>query len=134
MIKDIEFPRVEGLSIAIVRKINELQAIEWYAYLLNTTNEILENILIASRGYGVVNDIQQNTSVLRHHIEKLEGKEYALIELIDPQIFHLNNEFWVSYFVNNKMFDKKFVFVPDIIIESNLTNIPILNEKGILHN
>jgi len=54
--------------------------------------------------------------------------------LIDASLFHLNNEYWVSYFVGNQIYDKKFIFVPESIIEQNLIHVPILNMQGVLHN
>ena len=53
--------------------------------------------------------------------------------MIDPEVFHLNNEYWVSYFIDNQVFDKKFIFVPDSIREENLILIDLLNLEGILH-
>jgi hypothetical protein len=55
------------------------------------------------------------------------------IELIDPSVFHLNNEYWISYFIGSQIYDKKFIFVPETIIEQNLVQIPQLGLKGILH-
>ena len=53
--------------------------------------------------------------------------------MITPDVFHLNNEYWVSYYIGNQIFDKKFIFVPDSIREENLILIENLNLKGILH-
>ena len=50
-----------------------------------------------------------------------------------PDVFHLNNEYWVSYFIGKQIFDKKFIFVPDSIIEKNIVTIPALGLEGILH-
>ncbi|MBY0425998.1 MAG: hypothetical protein K2Q22_10210 [Cytophagales bacterium] len=42
MIKDIEFPKVKGVSVAITRKINELNEPEWTVYLINKNDVDLE--------------------------------------------------------------------------------------------
>jgi len=59
---------------------------------------------------------------------------HALIEPIDPSVFHLTNEYWVSYFIDGRIFDKKFIFVPDTITEKNLTFITEIDTKGVLHD
>jgi len=74
------------------------------------------------------------TSVLRHVFEQVPAKSAVKVEPIDPAIFHITNEYWVSYYVGEKIFDKKFVFVPESIIAENLVDIALLNAKGILHN
>ena len=40
----------------------------------------------------------------------------------------------VSYYVGSKIFDKKFIFLPESIKDENLTYIKELNTKGILHS
>jgi hypothetical protein len=134
MKKDITFLPVEGVSIAIARNKNELDQFVWNVYLLNKNKFDIKDILISSKGYGILDGLEQQTSVLRHHISGLGAGEHILVEPIDPAIFHLNNEYWLSYFVNGQIFDKKFIFVPDSIIETNLIFIPDLNMEGILHN
>jgi hypothetical protein len=58
----------------------------------------------------------------------------VLIEPIDSAVFHLNNEYWVSYYIGSQIYDKKFVFVPDTICDENLTFIKILEREGVLHS
>ena len=90
--------------------------------------------MVTSKGYGQKNREEQKTSLLRHSIPYLEPEMHALVEPIDPSVFHLTNEYWVSYFINDQIFDKKFIFVPETITEKNLTFITELNAKGILHD
>jgi hypothetical protein len=134
MKKDIPFLPVQGISIAVTREKNELNEYSWNVYLLNKNDFELTNILVSSKGYGTKDGEPQQTSILRHHFAELGPGEHLLIEPIDPGIFHLNNEYWVSYFVNNQIFDKKFIFLTESIIENNLLFIPELNLEGILHN
>ena len=133
MKKDIEFNTVEGVSIAIAPSLDESGEQFWHVYLINNNNFPLDNVLVASKGYGVVDDVELKTSVLRHMFERVEPKSFVLVEPIDPAIFHINNEYWVSYYVANKIFDKKFVFVPDSITEDNLIDISLLQMQGVLH-
>lgn len=133
MKKDIPFLPVEGVSIAITRQVDELNNANWEVHLINHNNFLLHNILVASKGYGTKDGEQQHTSILRHHFPEMPAKSSVLIEPIDPSVFHLYNEYWLSYFVDTQIFDKKFIFVPDSIIEQNLVFIPMLNMEGVLH-
>ena len=44
----------------------------------------------------------------------------------------LSNEFLVTYYIDNVIYDKKYVFLPDSIQEKHFSSIPILNKKGVL--
>jgi hypothetical protein len=134
MKKDIAFLPVEGISIAIAREKNELNQDIWNVYILNRNDFVIMDVVIRSKGYGSGEGEQVLTSTLRHHIKGLDPHTHVLIEPIDPSVFHLYNEYWVSYFVENQIFDKKFIYVPDSIVEANLIYIPQLKTEGILHN
>ncbi len=134
MKKDIIFPTVEGISIAILKDDTDSTSPLWQVYLINTNNYDIANVTICSNGYGNNSEgIFQETSTLRYFIQSIAAQQYELIEPIDAGVFHLNNEYWVSYFVGDLMYDKRFVFVPDTIIEANFTTIPIIGKMGVLH-
>ncbi|MFN3403493.1 MAG: hypothetical protein ACK40G_05305 [Cytophagaceae bacterium] len=133
MKKDIPFLPVEGINIAITREKGVEQEYQWNVFLLNRNDFLIKDITIRSKGYGEKDGETQETSTLRHHFPLLEPGQNILIEPIDPSVFHLYNEYWISYFVNNQVFDKKFIFVPESIIEENLVFIPQLEKEGILH-
>jgi hypothetical protein len=134
MKKDIDFDPVEGVSVAIATQQNELGQPVWNVYLINNNSFELDNVLVTSKGYGVYEGEEIKTSVLRHMFEQVQAKSFVKIEPIDPAIFHINNEYWVSYYIGQKIFDKKFIFVPESIVESNLIDISMLNLRGVLHN
>lgn len=131
MINDIDFPEVKNVTIAVVKE-NLEEA--WKVYLINKNQYPIENTLVSSKGYGEKEGEKQKTSVLRHFLQTVPAKDTALIESIDPAVFHLNNEYWVSYYVGNKIYDKRFIFVPEAICEDNLTFIKELEREGILHS
>ena len=133
MKKDIHFHPVENVLVTVILENNDPIAPEWRVYLINRNKEKLENIMVTSKGYGTKEGTQQKTSTLRHAVPYLDAGGYALIEPIQPEVFHLNNEYWVSYYIAGQIFDKKFIFVPDTIKEENLVQIKELNKKGILH-
>lgn len=129
MKKDIDFSPVKDVHVVIAKEDDS-----WRAFLINRSKEKLENVMITSRGYGETKKEKQQTSTLRHMIPYVESGMYALIEPIDESVFHLNNEYWVSYYIDGQVYDKKFIFVPDTIIDENLTFIKELDMKGILHD
>ena len=134
MRKDIDIPQVKNVTVAIARQKDELNNTGWKVYLINQNRVDIENTLVTSKGYGQKNGEEQKTSVLRHFLETVEANGTALIESIQPEVFHLNNEYWVSYYIEGELFDKRFVFVPESISEKNLTFIKELEMEGILHS
>jgi hypothetical protein len=134
MIRDIKIPEVKNVTVAVVRRQSPGEAAEWQVFLINNNEVPLENTLVASKGYGLKDGEEQRTSVLRHFFHEIPAMGTALIEPIDPAIFHLNNEYWVSYYIGTTLFDKRFVFVPESICEENIRFIPELNMEGILHS
>jgi hypothetical protein len=133
MKEHINFEPVEGVAIAIAVEQNEVGEDIWNVFLLNNNPYYLDNVLVASKGYGMHEGKEVKTSVLRHMFEQVPPKSAVKIEPIDPAIFHITNEYWVSYYIGPKIYDKKYVFVPESIIVDNLVDISLLNAKGILH-
>jgi hypothetical protein len=134
MIKDIKLPEVKNVTLAVAKEKNNLLLDEWKVYIINGNDVPLENTLVASTGYGERNGENQKTSTLRHFLQTVPPNSAVLIEPIDSAVFHLNNEYWVSYYIGSQIYDKKFVFVPDTICDENLTFIKILEREGVLHS
>lgn len=134
MIKDIPVPHVKHVTVAVVREKNNLLQDAWKVYLLNRNTVALQNVLISSTGYGEQNGSEQKTSTLRHFLERADPESATLIEPIDESVFHLNNEYWLSYYIDGQLYDKRFVFLPGTICEDNLTPISELGTEGVLHS
>lgn len=132
MKKDIEFHPVTGVKLAIAREEVEGNT-EWGVYIINLNLIELKNLMVTSKGYGLINGEERKTSTLRHMIEELGAQSVAKIEPIDPKLFVLNNEFWVSYYILDQVFDKKFVFVEGSMDEGNVQLITELGLEGVLH-
>jgi hypothetical protein len=62
----------------------------------------------------------------------LEGQSFSTIEAIDEQVFGLTNEYWLSFYIGGQLYDKKFIFLPESIIDSNLIRIPLVNKPGVM--
>lgn len=134
MKKDIQFLPVSNVTVAIVRENEELPAL-WRVYIINNNDHDITSITISSNGYGKDsdgNDVQ--TSTLKYHIGALVPNKSEPIEIIDDSVFHLFNEYWVSYFVGNQIYDKRFIFVPGSIVDQFMIDIPLLGKKGIVHS
>lgn len=134
MKEELRGPKVENVAVAVVQSLNEEKEKVYNVYLLNLRDDIMEGIIITSKGYGQNANTGEKleTSMLRHCLEVLLPNEAAKIEPIMEQVFGLANEFWVSFYVDAVMYDKKFVFVPESISEANMKTIPILGEKGVM--
>ena len=127
-------PKVENVAVAVVPEKNEEGGTTHYVYLINFREDIMEGIIITSVGYGqnANSGEKVKTSTLRHCIEVMLPNEAAKIEPIMDEVFGLSNEYWVSFWADNVMYDKKFIFLPESIQEKNFTLIPQLNRKGLM--
>jgi hypothetical protein len=133
MKKDITIPQVENVTLAVVKEgLPGLE--EWKVYLINNNDFPIENTLVASHGYGEKEGESQKTSTLRHFLQTVPAKGNALVEPIDAGVFHLNNEYWVSYYIGSQIYDKRFIFVPETLREENLIYIKELDKHGVLHS
>ena len=138
MKQDIPFDPVEGVSVAVVPdpvattpEGNPL----WQVYLLNHNSFALENVIVNAYGYSQPTGGEVvRTSTLRYLFERVAPRTAVPIEPLDSGLFHLNNQYWVSYYHGTQIYDKKFIFVPDSIVPDNFTQIPLLNQMGVLHS
>jgi hypothetical protein len=132
MLKDIPQLTVENIIVAIVREPNDEGELIWNAYLVNLYDEEIRGVLVSSKGYGHYEGRDVKTSILRHLIGNIDPKDYAKIEPIMDNLFGLSNEFWVSFYKDSHMYDKKYIFLPETICEENMTVIPVLNKRGVM--
>lgn len=132
MIKDLPQNIVKDIAIAVALEKESAESKIWYVYLINLKKEPLENVLITSKGYGEKDGKSVKTSTLRHMFPVIESNSYKLIEPIDEQTFGLNNEYWLSYYIGKDIYDKKFIFLPESIVDVNFIRLPVLNKVGVM--
>jgi hypothetical protein len=132
MIKDIQPPIVENIAVAIVRELNNENETEWNVYVINLREEAIEGVLVSSNGYGTYNEEEVKTSTLRHFLDIIPANSFKKIEPIVESLFGINNEYWVSFFINNIMYDKKFIFLAETLKDEYFTTVPIINKKGVM--
>ncbi|HEX5002306.1 MAG TPA: hypothetical protein VFW78_07400 [Bacteroidia bacterium] len=136
MLKDLPKLNVEDVALAVVPDVapgerpNEHTV--WDVFLINLKKERIYGILVSSKGYGSLEGQPVRTSVLRHFIEELPPQEAALVEPIDRQVFGLNNEYWVSFYIDATIYDRKYLFLPESILEDNFSMIPVINKAGVM--
>lgn len=128
MKKDIEIPVVKDVHVAIIREWNEeFLDKDWNAYIINDRNTPIELTMVVSKGY----DGERKTSIMRHAIGDLESKSYKKIEVVQEDLLALDNEFFVTFYADNKLYEKKFVFPKNTVTENNLITIPLIEKDGI---
>lgn len=134
MKNDVQIPKVTNVFLAVVKEYNTtFRTDDWNVYIINNRPIDLEMVLIVSRGFNE----KDQTSTMRHKIEKLPANSFAKVELIQPELFKLNNEFKLSFFEDNQLKDKTFLFEKGSIKEDSLRLISLpksfgINKKGIL--
>lgn len=126
-------PTVENVGFAVVEETVENEKI-YNVYLLNMREDIMEGIIVTSTGYGenVNTGERVRTSTLRHCLEVLLPGEVAKIEPIMEEVFGLANEYWISFWVEDVMYDKKYVFLPETVSSAKMKLIPQLGLKGVM--
>ncbi|NNC83385.1 MAG: hypothetical protein HKN79_07395 [Flavobacteriales bacterium] len=129
---DIERPEVTEVGVAIIKEENEEGELVWNSYLINMKDHEIEGVLVSSKGYGEIKGEKRETSMLRHFLDEVPAKSHQKIERIIEEVFGLFNEYWVSFYDGGKMYDKKYIFVPEAISEENFIEIPFVKKKGVL--
>ncbi|OOQ60769.1 hypothetical protein [Mucilaginibacter pedocola] len=132
MLKDLPQNTVKDIGIAVALEGESIESKTWYVYLINLKDVALETVLVTSKGYGEKDGEQVKTSVLRHAFPEVAPKSFKLIEPIDEATFGLNNEYWLSYYIGNQIYDKKFIFLPESIIDANFIKLPVVNKPGVM--
>lgn len=134
MKEELKGPKVEDVGIAVIQEMGEDNTEVFNVYLINFKDDSIEGVLVSSRGYGrnVETEEAIKTSQLRHFLDIVPAKSYKRIEPIMEDVFGITNEYWLSFFFENKMYDKKFIFLPESISKDNLITIDVINKKGVL--
>lgn len=132
MKKDLPLNLVEDISVAVVLEAESPTAKVWNVYLVNEKDIAIQNVLVSSKGYGIKDGKDVKTTVLRHFIGDMKAHSSKKIEAIDPQVFGLTNEYWLSYYIDGTIYDKKYVFLPESIVDENLIKIPLVNKPGVM--
>ncbi|UQD55468.1 hypothetical protein [Flavobacterium sp. K5-23] len=133
MKKDIQIPEVENVFVAAVQEwSDDFMEKVWYAYLVNDSDFLIESVMVVSKAFGTIDGEMKKTSLLRHAFVEVPAVSVVKIEMIEKSVLTLNNEFSVSYFIGNKLYDKKFIFKANFNSESEIEEVPILFVDGVI--
>lgn len=129
MRKDIIIPEVKNVYVAAVKELHEeFKTEDWNAYIINDNLEPLEMVLLTVQGYNE----KQMTTHMRHTIRLLPAKGFAKIEFMQEDIFTLDNFYSVTYFLDNKMYERRFEFPANSIQEDNTVKVPVMGKDGVI--
>lgn len=129
MKKDVEIPIAKDVHVAIIYEWNdEFLSKDWNAYVINGRNTPIEMVLVVSKGF----EADRKTSTMRHGIGTIAPTFFQKIELVPEDVLELNNEFFVTFFAEDKLYERRFVFPKNSVKQSALLPIPIIERDGIL--
>lgn len=133
MQKDIIIPKVENVYVAAVQEWNDdFMENSWYAYLVNDSDTKLEMTIVVSRAYGQINGEDRKTGTFRHAFKEIAPNSAVKIELLENNVLQLNNEFLVTFFIGDKLYDKSYVFRANAINDKAMTDVPVMHKRGVL--
>ncbi|MFT6839133.1 MAG: hypothetical protein ACJAZR_002678 [Sediminicola sp.] len=129
MKKDIEIPIAKEVFVAIVHEWNDdFLSKDWNAYIINNRSAPIDMVLIVTKGY----DKNKKTSTMRHGIGLVGAKSFEKIEMVQEDVLALDNEFFVTFFADDKLYERRYIFEKNTVNEQNLINIPIIEKEGVL--
>jgi hypothetical protein len=133
MKKDITIPEVENVFVAAVQEwSDDFMEKVWFIYLVNDSDFNIESVMVVSKAFGTVDGEMKKTSLLRHAFVEIPAVSVVKVEMLEKSVTTLNNEFMVTFFIGNTLYDKKFTFNANSISESNVEEVPILFVDGVI--
>jgi hypothetical protein len=133
MKSDITIPEVENVFLAAVQEwSDDFMDKVWYVYLINDSDFDLDSVMVVSKAFGTLDGEMKKTSLLRHAFVNIPAVSVVKIEMIENSVLRLNNEFMVTYFIGNTLFDKKFIFRAQSITPDYVEEVPILFVDGVI--
>ena len=133
MKKDITIPEVENVFLAAVQEwSDDFMEKVWFVHLVNDSDFNLDSVMVVSKAFGTVDGEMKKTSLLRHAFVEVPAVSVVKIEMLEKSVTTLNNEFMVTFFIGNTLYDKKFTFNANSISENNVEEVPILFVDGVI--
>ena len=133
MKKDITIPEVENVFVAAVQEwSDDFMEKVWYIYLVNDSDFNLDGVMVVSKAFGTIGGEMKKTSILRHAFVEMPAVSVVKVEMLEKSVTTLNNEFMVTFFIGNTLYDKKFIFKANSISEINVEEVPILFVDGVI--
>ncbi len=122
-------PIAKDVYVALIHEWNdEYLSKDWNAYIINGRKTAIDMVLVVSKGF----DTDRKTSTMRHGMESIGPKSFKRIELVQEDVLTLNNEFFVTFFADDKLYERRFVFPKNSVKQSAITPISIIEKDGVL--
>jgi hypothetical protein len=133
MKKDIIIPEVENVFLAAIQEwSDDFMEKVWNVYLINDSDFQLDGVMVVSKAFGTLDGEMKKTSLLRHAFIEIPPVSVVKIEMVEKSVLALNNEFMVTFFIGNTLYDRKFFFKANYINEKNGEEVPILFVDGVI--
>ena len=88
--------------------------------------------MVVSKAFGTIDGEMKKTSLLRHAFIEIPKVSSVKVEMIEDSVLALNNEFMVTFFIGDNLYDKKYTFRSNSINEDNTEELPLLFKDGVL--
>ena len=133
MKSDIIIPEVENVFLSAVQEwSDDFMEKVWYAYLVNDSDFNLDSVMIVSKAFGTINGEMKKTSLLRHAFIEVPAVTFVKVEMVEKSVLTLNNEFMVTFFIGNTLYDKKYIFKSNSITPDYVEEVPLLFVDGVI--
>ncbi len=130
---DITIPEVENVFLAAIPEwSDDFMEKVWNVYLVNDSDFDLEGVMVVSKAFGTLEGEMKKTALLRHAFVQVPSVSVVKVEMIEKSVLALNNEFMVTYFIGNTLYDKKFIFRKNTVNEEATEEVPILFVEGVI--
>lgn len=131
MKSDIKIPEVENVFLAAISEFSDdFGENIWNVYLVNDSDFDLESVMVVSKAFGTINGEMKKTSLLRHAFVNVPAVSVVKVEMIEKSVLQLNNEFMLTYFIENTLYDKSFIFKKNFDTQGEKEEVPILFVDG----
>lgn len=128
---DINIPEVENVFLAAVSEFSDdFGENVWNVYLVNDSDFDIESVMVVSKAFGTIDGEMKKTSLLRHAFVHVPAVSVVKVEMIEKSVLQLNNEFMLTYFIGNTMYDKSFIFKKHFNSTNEIEEVPILFVNG----
>ena len=130
---DITIPEVENVFLAAIPEwSDDFMEKVWNVYLVNDSDYDLDGVMVVSKAFGTIDGEMKKTALLRHAFVQVPSVSVVKVEMIEKSVLALNNEFMVTYFIGNTLYDKKFIFRKNTVNEEATEEVPILFVNGVI--
>jgi hypothetical protein len=126
MKKDLDIEEVSGGYIAFLPNRDH-----WSVHVINNRKDPLETVIVNASGEGKLEGKDKQTATLRFLLNDIPAESEKQFELLMPESLNLSHRYWISYYIGNRIFDKKYVYQPEMYDE-DLQDLPVFDSPGIL--